>query len=273
VTAPAVLTCAVSGGSVTGNPNQPTTRDEVVAAALGAAEAGASVVHIHARAEGGGVSQTAEDYAAIRDAIRGTGSDIVINFTTGGSWGMSFDERRQSLAARPDAASLNAGSINFGADGEIYENPKRYIDAFAEEMARAGILPEYECFDLGMAVTAAGMVTEHPGVIHFVLGVIGGAPPTVETMCHFASLVPDGTPWMATAIGRHNFPMMAAVLARGGHVRTGLEDVVYMSRGQYAESNRQLVERARVLCEAVGRPVATPEQAREIYGIGAFGGG
>jgi 3-keto-5-aminohexanoate cleavage enzyme len=100
-----------------------------------------------------------------------------------------------------------------------------------------------------------------------VLGVIGGAPPTVETVCYFASLVPDGVPWMATAVGRENFPIMAATLARGGHIRTGLEDVVYASRGQYAQSNAVLVERAKSLCNAIGRPVATPAQTREILGV------
>ncbi len=101
-----------------------------------------------------------------------------------------------------------------------------------------------------------------------VLGVIGGAPPTVESIQLFARLVPSGVPWMVTAIGRHNFPMMAVTLALGGHVRTGLEDVVYVAPGVFAESNAQLVTRARGLCEAIGRPVATPAQAREILGIG-----
>jgi 3-keto-5-aminohexanoate cleavage enzyme len=124
---------------------------------------------------------------------------------------------------------------------------------------------------MGMAVTAARLATTArgaPGFLHMVLGVIGGAPPSVESIQLFARLVPDGLPWMVTAIGRHNFPMMAVTLALGGHIRTGLEDVVYVAPGEYAESNAQLVTRARMLCEAVGRPVATPAQAREILGIG-----
>ena len=137
-------------------------------------------------------------------------------------------------------------------------------------MAGREIVPEYECFDIGMAVTAASSPERRRGargMMHMVLGVIGGAPPNVETISLFASLVPAGVPWMVTAIGRHNFPMMAVTLALGGHIRTGLEDVVYVAPGEYADSNAQLVTRAKAVCEAVGRPVATPAQAREILGI------
>jgi 3-keto-5-aminohexanoate cleavage enzyme len=110
-------------------------------------------------------------------------------------------------------------------------------------------------------------------MMHMVLGVIGGAPANVDTVSLFAGLVPPGVPWMVTAIGRHNFPIMAVTLALGGHIRTGLEDVAYVAPGEFAQSNAQLVTRARALCDAVGRPVATPAQAREILGIGAGAGG
>ena len=104
-------------------------------------------------------------------------------------------------------------------------------------------------------------------MMHLVLGVIGGAPANVQTITLFAGMVPPGVPWMVTGIGRHNFPMMAVTLALGGHVRTGLEDVVYVAPGEYAQSNAQLVTRARAVCEAIGRPVATPAQTREILGV------
>jgi 3-keto-5-aminohexanoate cleavage enzyme len=123
-----------------------------------------------------------------------------------------------------------------------------------------------------MAVTAAKLAEQASGptgMMHMVLGVIGGAPPSVETIALFAGLVPRGVPWMVTAIGRHNFPMMAVTLALGGHIRTGLEDVVYVAPRRYAESNAQLVARAQTICEAIGRPVATPAQAREILGVRA----
>jgi 3-keto-5-aminohexanoate cleavage enzyme len=268
---PAILTCAVAGGIVTGNPNQPATRDQVIAAAIGAARAGASVVHIHARTPDGEMTQDPEDYRAIKLAILAQVDDVVLNFTTGGRLGTPADERRRSLLAGPELASLNCGSINFGPDDVVFLNPNSLIDELAEEMAERGIVPEYECFDVGMAVKAAELARSARGargMMHMVLGVIGGAPANVSSIEQFAELVPEGVPWMVTAIGRHNFPMMAVTLALGGHVRTGLEDVVYIAAGEYAESNAQLVTRARTLCEAIGRPVATPAQARAILGIG-----
>jgi 3-keto-5-aminohexanoate cleavage enzyme len=267
---PAMLTCAVAGGIVTGNPNQPATRDQVIEQAIGAARAGASIVHVHARTPGGEMTQAPEDYEAIKRAVREE-ADVVLNFTTGGKLGSAAHERRRSLLAGPEVASLNCGSINFGPDDVVFMNPKSLIEELAEEMADRGIVPEYECFDMGMAVTAARLAETARGArgfMHMVLGVIGGAPPTVEAIKLFAGLVPDGLPWMVTGIGRHNFPMMAVTLTLGGHIRTGLEDVVYVAPGEYAESNAQLVTRAKALCEAIGRPVATPAQAREILGIG-----
>lgn len=265
-----MLTCAVAGGIVTGNPNQPATREQVIEEAVGAARAGASIVHIHARTTGGEMTQAPEDYLAIKQAVREQVDDVVLNFTTGGKLGSPAEERRRSLQADPELASLNCGSLNFGPDDVVFMNPKSLIEELAEEMADRNIVPEYECFDMGMAVTAARLATTArgaPGFVHMVLGVIGGAPASVESIQLFARMVPDGLPWMVTAIGRHNFPMMAVTLALGGHIRTGLEDVVYVAPGEYAQSNAQLVTRARTLCEAIGRPVATPAQAREILQI------
>ena len=268
----AIVTCAVAGGIATGNPNQPHTRDDVVREVLGARAAGACVAHIHARTAQGGISQSPEDFLAIKEAVREQVDDIVLNFTTGGRLGMPPEERRRSLEAQPDLASLNCGSMNFGPDGAVFLNPPALIDELAAEMDQRGIIREYECFDFGMAVTARRMAEcapGPPGMMPLVLGVLGGAPPTVESVSMFARMVPDGMPWMVTAIGRHNFPIMAATLALGGHVRTGLEDVVYIARGEYAPSNAALVERAVTLCEAIGRPVATPTQAREILAVGS----
>jgi len=268
---PVMLTCAVAGGVVTGNPNQPVDRDQVIREAVGAAQAGASIVHIHARTTDGEMTQAPEDYVAIKEAIREQGHDVVLNFTTGGKLGAPAEERRRSLQAQPELASLNCGSINFGPDGVVFMNPPGLIAELMQEMADREIVPEYECFDVGMAVTAAqlaGAATGPPGMMHMVLGVVGGAPSSVDSIALFARLVPAGVPWMVTAIGRLNFPMMAVTLALGGHIRTGLEDVVYVAPGEYAESNAQLVTRARALCDAIGRPVAAPAQAREILGIG-----
>ena len=264
-----MLTCAVSGGVVTGNPNQPFTRDAVISEAIAAAKAGASILHIHARSAADGSSAAVDDYVVIRDEIRDQIDDIVLNFTTGGELSAPTEDRLRSLAAQPELATLTCGSMNFGSGDDLLLNPPSLIGELTEELARREIIPEYECFDLGMAVTAArlaGSPSGKRGVMHMVLGVLGGAPATPATIALFAQLVPADVPWTVTAITRH-FSMMAVTLALGGHIRTGLEDVLYVAPGEYAESNAQLVTRARSLCEAIGRPVATPAQAREILGV------
>jgi 3-keto-5-aminohexanoate cleavage enzyme len=271
---PAMLTCAVSGGLLTSNPNQPVSREEVIAAAVGAAAAGASIVHIHARSTSGEMTTAPEEYVAIKQAVREQAGDVLLNFTTGGQLGAPAEETRRSLTARPELATLPCGSMNFGPGGEQLIAPPSLMAELAQEMARLEIVPEYECFDAGMAVTAAKLASSAsgaPGMMHMLLGVIGGAPASPAMISLFCELVPAGVPWMVTSIARH-FPMMAVTLALGGHIRTGLEDVVYVAPGEYAESNVQLVERASALCEAIGRPVATPSQAREILGI-AVGAG
>src|ERR1035437_8076486 len=218
---PAMLTCAVAGGVITGNPNQPATRDDVIREAVGAAKAGATIVHIHARTVDGEMTQAPEDYNTIKDEVREQVDDVVLNFTTGGKLGSLPEERRRSLQAQPELASLNCGSINFGPDDVVFTNPRSLIaDVFAE-MGERGIIPEYECFDMGMAVSAAALATstdEPLGMMHMVLGVIGGAPASVDAIEMFQGLVPDNVPWMVTAVGRHNFPMMAVTLALGGHI-------------------------------------------------------
>ncbi len=264
---PAMLTCAVSGGVVTGNPNQPATRDDVVAAAVAAAQAGASILHVHARDADGAMTQAPEEYLAIKQAIREQVGDVVLNFTTGGQLGAPVEESRRSLQAQPEIATVTCGSMNFGPAGELLISPPASMRELVEELAQNGIVPEYECFDIGMAHTAAALAEGgRPGVMHLLLGVVGGAPASPAVIELFAQMAPSGVPWMVTAISRH-FPMMAVTLALGGHIRTGLEDVVYVAPGEYADSNAQLVTRARALCDAIGRPVATPAQAREILGI------
>jgi 3-keto-5-aminohexanoate cleavage enzyme len=268
---PAMLTCAVSGGLVTGNPNQPLSREDVIDAAVGAAKAGATIVHIHARSTSGEMTQAPEDYLAIKRAIREQADDVLLNFTTGGQLGAPAAESRRSLAALPELATVTCGSMNFGPGGDLLMSPPSLMSELVEEMLASAIVPEYECFDVGMALTATRLVSSAGGargMIHMILGAIGGAPASAAMIPLLCELVPSGVPWMVTAIARH-FPLMAVTLALGGHIRTGLEDVVYVAPGEYADSNAQLVTRARAMCEAVGRPVATAAQAREILGIGA----
>lgn len=269
--APVVITCAVVGGDrEPKNPNQPRTLDDIVREAREAVHAGAAVLHLHARDGTGAISQHPDVYARIADEIRQDRSDVVLNFTTGGSEGMGEDERLSSLAAAPDLATIDCGSMNFGPH-EVFVNSRAFIWRAAGLMREHGIQPELECFDAGMLLTARELVTagvvNSPGVVQLVLGVLGGAPAQVDTLVHLASLIPDSAHWAAFAIGHAHYPIMAATLALGGHIRTGLEDVAYLRRGVFARSNAELVRRAAQMAEAVGRPVATPAEARKILGL------
>lgn len=269
--APVIITCALIGGDpAPKNPNQPRTLDDIVREGREAVHAGAAVLHIHARDSTGAISQDPEVYGRIACEIREDGTDVVLNFTTGGSEGMDEDERLSSLAAVPDLATIDCGSMNFGPH-EVFVNSRAFIWRAAGLMRERGIQPELECFDAGMLWTTRELLTagvvNPPGVVQLVLGVLGGAPARVDTLVHLASLIPDGAHWAAFGIGRAHYRIMAATLALGGHIRTGLEDVAYLRRGVFVRSNAELVGRAVLMAEAVGRPVATPGEARKILGL------
>lgn len=266
---PVIVTCAVVGGQESPNPSQPRTPREIVRECVGAVRAGAAVLHLHARDEDGRFSQDADRYRELAAAVRAEAGDVVVNVTTGGSSGMDEDERLASLDSGPELASLDCGSMNFG-DG-LFLNPPGFLRRAAGAMRERGIKPELECFDAGHLAAAAGLVTAGlvtpPPLVQLVLGVAGGAPARVETLCHLRWLLPAGALWCATAVGRAHFPLMAATLALGGHVRTGLEDVARSAPGVFAGSNAELVERAVVLAQAIGRRPATPAEARSLLGL------
>jgi 3-keto-5-aminohexanoate cleavage enzyme len=266
---PAVITCPIIGGFPSGNPNHPRTLGDIVRHGIDAANAGAAALHIHARTSAGEVTQDAAVYEEIGAAIRAEAPDVILNYTTGGSIGMSEDERLGSVAARPDLASLDCGTLNFG-DG-IFVNTPRFIERCASEMRAAGVKPELECFEAGMVAAGARLAEEgavdEPPLFQMVLGVRGGAPARVDTLCSMVALLPPGAVWAAAAIGAPHFPLMAAALGMGGHIRTGMEALAYKALGEFSPRTAQLVTRAAELSRAVGRPVATPAQAREIFGL------
>jgi 3-keto-5-aminohexanoate cleavage enzyme len=266
---PAVITCPIIGGFQSNNPNHPRTLADIVRHGIDAVRAGAAALHIHARDADGNVTQDRAIYEEIGAAIRAEVPDVILNFTTGGSLGMTEDERLGSVAARPELASLDCGTMNFG--DAIFVNTPQFILRAAQEMRAAGVKPEIECFDPGMVAAGVRLIEageiEQPPLFQMVLGVRGGAPARVDTLLSMVALLPPGANWAAAAIGPPHFPLMAAALGMGGHIRSGMEDVAYMARGEFAVDNAQLVTRAVELCRAVGRPVATPAQAREIFGL------
>lgn len=285
-----ILTCAVTGADDTAFKYTavPVTPEEIAKACIDAANAGAAIVHIHVRDPKTGKPSMALDlYTEVVERIRASASKVIINLTTGpgarfdpvddgapahgaGSNLRSPQERvRHILALKPEICSLDMGTLNFGKVTLV--NVPRHIEAMAQDIIAAGVKPELEVFDTGhMALakhlTEKGMFGPRP-LFQAVLGVPWGAPATAETMALFKTLMPSGAQWAAFGIGRHEFPMLAQAVVLGGHVRVGLEDNLYLSRGVKAPSNAALVERAVKLVELIGSQIASPDEAREILGL------
>jgi 3-keto-5-aminohexanoate cleavage enzyme len=269
---PLVITVAPVGGELTRErqPHLPLDADEIAEEVARCREAGASIVHLHVRDEDGAPSQGRDHFARAIDAIKRSAPDIVIQTSTGGSVGMTEEERVQPLDLKPEMATLTTGTVNFG--DEVFENPFPLVQRFFLRMREIGVQPEFEVFDTGMVETARRLTEEHdaePRHRHFdlVLGVPGGMAGTAGAVVHMASILPSGATWSATGIGRTHLPVMLAALALGGHVRTGFEDTIYYGEGRLAETNAELIARVSRIAGEVGREVATPDRAREIVGI------
>jgi 3-keto-5-aminohexanoate cleavage enzyme len=266
---PLVITVAPVGGELTREqqPNLPIAPEEVAEEVARCRQAGASIVHLHVRDEDGVPTQDGDRFEVVMDAIRRRAPDLVIQTSTGGSVGMTEDERAQPLELKPEMATLTTGTVNFGR--EVFENPLPLVERLFLRMRDLGIQPEFEVFDTGMVESAGRLVAEHdaePRHQHYdlVLGVPGGMAGTPQAVLHMVSLLPAGATWSATGIGRAHLPVTLTALALGGHVRTGFEDTIHYARGRLAASNEELVARVVRLAGEVGREVATPDQARAI---------
>jgi 3-keto-5-aminohexanoate cleavage enzyme len=269
---PLVITVAPVGGELTREqqPNLPLSAEEIAEEVARCREAGASMVHLHVRDERGAPSQGREHFGRAMDAIKRAAPDMIVQTSTGGSVGMSEEERSQPLELKPEMATLTTGTVNFG--DQVFENPYPLVERFFLRMRDVGIQPEFEVFDTGMVETAGRLTEQHdaePRHQHFdlVLGVPGGMAGTTEAVVFLASRLPAGATWSATGIGRSHVPVTLAALSMGGHVRTGFEDAIYYAKGRLATSNAELIERVARLARETGRQIATPEQAREIIGI------
>ena len=274
---PAMITCALSG--VVADRAQcaaiPYTPEEYAAEAKRAYEAGAAAVHVHARSPDGRPSFEIVDYQAIRDAIVAA-CPVIVNLSTG-AVGVSVEKRLAYLdAVKPAVAALNMGSMNYAKYSEkrkdfvfdfVFENPISEIRALLAGMNTAGIRPECECFDLGHVGTLAPLLDmgllAPPLQVSLILGVIGGIPGTVANLVHAVAQLPPGADWELVALSLDQGRLLAAAAAMGGNVRVGLEDNFYLSAGQMARSNGDLVEKAARMLRDIGRPLATVEQCRE----------
>ena len=290
-----IMTCAVTGNAPFNprHPNFPVTPAQIAASCIEAANAGASVVHIHVRDPlTGHGSRDPALFAQVIERVRASGVDVVVNLTCG--HGAFFlpdpeDENRglasgdvATVAERvqhlreclPEIASLDITTAN-QVEGDVdyvYLNTTRSLRQMAGIFKQLNIKPEMEVFGagdilFGNQLVAEGLIAGTP-LFQMVMGVKWGAPAGAATMLYQRSLMPADAHWAAFGIGREQMPMVAQAALLGGNVRVGLEDNLYLSRGVFA-SNGQLVERARSIIEQIGLQVATPAEAREILGLPA----
>jgi 3-keto-5-aminohexanoate cleavage enzyme len=266
---PLIVTCAPVGAELTleQTPYLPYTPALLGETARAVEEAGGSIVHVHCRNDDGSNTHGVERFREAYDSIRAH-SDLIVQFSTGGAIGMTPDERASVLQLRPEMATLTCGSVNFGDD--IFENSFPIMRGILAKMDEFGVRPELEIFDKGHLANARRLAKEgllaFPQHVDFVLGVPGGLEATVSNLCELVDDLPAGCTWSVAGIGRQQLPMAMAAIAMGGHVRVGLEDNVYYSKGRLAR-NEELVARVARIAREAGRPVATPGQAREILGL------
>ena len=265
-----IISACICGAEVTKeqNPNVPYTVEEVVREAKSAYDAGAALIHLHVRWDDGTPTQDKGRFQECIDGIRAVCPDVIIQPSTGGAVGMTDLERLQSteVVPTPEMATLDCGTRNFGGD-EIFINTDDTMRNFAKIMQERGIKPELEVFDKGMIDLALRQVDrkgllEHPLHFDFVLGVQMNA--TIKDLCYMVDAIPAGSTWTATGLGKNAWSIAAATIAMGGHVRVGFEDNLYLEKGVLAKSNGEMVAKAVELAKLLGRPIATPDEAREI---------
>lgn len=285
-----VVTCALTGaGPISGNPAQPVTPREIAQSGLEAADAGAAILHVHVRDPK--TRKFSGELALYEEAvglIREQNKEVILNLTTGlGSGFYPADpllpteagpgthlwtaEKRVEhvLKLKPEICTLDL--VTGQVFGGIVISTEQQLTRMAELIRGAGVMPEIELFDAGDAVLAKHLikkgVLQGPGIYSFVMGLNYAMPADTETMTYIRNLLPAGAQWQGFGIGRNQFPMAMQSALLGGHVRVGMEDNAFISKGVYAESNAQQVRKARRLIEELGSTLATPAEARVILGL------
>ncbi len=296
-----IITCAPTGGihTPTMSPYLPITPQQIAEASLGAAEAGAAIVHLHARnPETGRPDPRPELFQEFMSTIAAS-SDVVMNVSTGGGLGMTREERlRAAVAVSPEMASLNVGSLNFGifpmadkySDWQhpwepeflemtrdfIFKNTFADIEYVVKELGHGhGTRFEFECYDLGHLYNLAWLIDqgwlEPPFFVQMVFGILGGVGADLDNLQHMHTIAEklfgDSYEWSVLAAGRHQMPFATQAALLGGNVRVGLEDSLWIGRGELAPSNADQVRKIRGIVESLGYRVATPDEARERLGL------
>lgn len=287
---PTILTCAVTGNLVkpSQTPHLPVTPEQIADSAIAAAKAGAAIAHIHVRhPETGEPSMELAYYREVMQRIAASGSDVIVNLTTGpGGRFVPSDEdpavagpgtsikrpevRVQHIEElKPEIATLDLNTM--WSVSAVVINTPRNVKIMAERIRAAGAKPELEVFDSSDIHFARDLLEEGvldaPALFQIVTGVKYGAASTPQTMAYMQSLLPKDAEWAAFGIGRMQFPMLAQAWLLGGHVRVGMEDNIYLEKGRLAESNAELVEKGVRIVRELGGQIATPAEARAILGL------
>jgi len=278
-----VITAALTGVLATREqcPAIPYTPVEIAEEAKRAAEAGASIVHIHARNPEGGPEWRVETFAEILSEVRAR-SDVIVNFSTG-AIGIPPEQRIAHIRdLRPEIGALNMGSMNYAIysakkkafyHDHVFANPFKDIQFFLEAMNSAGVRPELECFDTGHIANTAPLidmgVLKSPYQFSLIMGVLGGIPGTTRHLTNQVDTLPPESHWQVIGIGLNQWALVAAAITMGGNARVGLEDNLYVEEGKMAMSNGDLVQKAARLAHDLGRDVATVDEARKILCLSA----
>ncbi|MCJ8310245.1 MAG: 3-keto-5-aminohexanoate cleavage protein [Rhizobiaceae bacterium] len=295
-----IVTCAVTGAIHTPTMSDalPYTADDIASQAIAAAEAGASILHLHARnPNDGSVSIDTDDFAAFLPRIK-QATNSVVNISTGGSMMTSIEDRiAPALKFSPEMCSLNMGSMNFSfhplakrydtwkfdwekayvenSDGYIFRNTFNDIGKVAENLTPHDVKFEHECYDVGHLYNLRFCMDvglfKAPIFLQFVMGILGGIGPEVDNLIFMKRtadrLFGDDYRWSVLGAGAAQMPLATTASQMGGHVRVGLEDSLFISRGKLAESNAQQVAKIKRIVEDLGSEVATPDEARDILGL------
>ncbi|HZL60733.1 MAG TPA: 3-keto-5-aminohexanoate cleavage protein [Pseudolabrys sp.] len=287
-----MIACAVTGSADTPgrNPAVPVTPAQIAASAIDAAKAGAAIVHIHVRdPQTTRPSMDGALYREVVERIRASGTDVLINLTTGpgarfipgvddplkpapgSTLSLPAERVRHVVELAPEICSLDMGSMNMG--GQVFINTPAHLEAMAVAIRDAGVTPELEVFEAGHLMLARRLIeTGHvkpPGLFQICLGISWGQPATSEAVAYMRGLLPPDCVWFAFGISLYQFPMAAQTVLLGGHVRVGLEDNLYLEKGKLTPSNAALVEKAVKIIEILGDHVATPADARQMLGLRA----
>lgn len=268
-----ILTVATTGAwpSKNDTPYIPLQPKEIADDVYACWQEGASIAHIHVRDNDDKSSMDFDKFTETVERIRATDCDIVINLTTSGQLGLEDEDRmRHIIALKPELASYDCGSMNWG-HSTVFENSPRFLEKLGMVMQENNIKPEIEIFDAGMVYNALYYlkkgILKAPLHFQFVLGAPGGMTATVENLMFLKTLIPADSTWGALGIGKGHLPIMYTTLALGGHVRVGMEDNIYYSKGVLAKSNVEFVARTKRIAAEIDKEIATPDEARAILRI------